>query len=49
MKLIKNKCPVNENTALKYSKMTLESLESHGGTRTDFDSVIKVVDVVVKS
>jgi hypothetical protein len=49
MHLIKNKYSVDENTAMKYSKMALESLESHGGTSADFLSIIKVVDVVVKS
>ena len=47
--LIKNKYSVSDNTALKYAKMALDALESHGGTRTDFASVINVVEVVVKS
>lgn len=49
MDLIKNKYSLDEYTALKYAKMALDALESHGGDRTDFFSVSKVVDVVVKS
>lgn len=49
MELIKNKYSIDEYTALKYAKMALAALESHGGDRTDFFSVAKVVDVVVKS
>lgn len=49
MQLIKDKYSVSEDTAWKYAKLALDALESHGGTRTDFNSVIEIVDVVVKS
>lgn len=47
--LIKSKYGVSETIALKYAKMALDSFESHGGVRTDFSGVIKIVDNVVKS
>lgn len=49
MPLIKDKYPVGDNTALKYANMALNALESHGGSVTDFPSIIRVIDVVVKS
>lgn len=48
MELIKTKYSVSDDIAWKYAEKALDSLESHGGTRTDFSSVIKVVEVVVK-
>ena len=49
MELIKDKYAVDEFIASKYAKMAVDALESHGGSKTDFSSVIKVVKVVVKS
>lgn len=49
MQVIKNKYSVSDDIALKYAHMTLNALESHGGSREDFYATLKVVDVVVKS
>lgn len=48
-KLIQDKYSVDDDSALKYSELALSALESHGGTSTNFPSIIKAVDVVVKS
>jgi hypothetical protein len=47
--LIQEKYLVSEESAIKYAKWALDALVSHGGSPNDFSSVIKVIEVVVKS
>lgn len=47
--MIQEKYSIDEKNAIKYAKLALDGLASHGGIPNDYSSGVKVIEAVVQS